>query len=589
MRRTKIICTIGPASNSKDMMLKLVEHGMNVARLNFSHGSYEEHRKVIQTLKEVRKELGKPIGILLDTKGPEIRIGKIERREVAPKDIIRIGEEIPIFPPFIVDEVRVGVNIYFDDGYVHGKVVGKGEGYAEVEILNRGVLQQNKGVNIPEQIFDLPDLTEKDIEDIRFGCKEGVDMIAASFIRSAKQVIAIKELITKEKAPHLLVIAKIENREGVKNFEEIVQVADGIMVARGDLGIEISVTHLPPLQKKMIRECNLRAKPVIIATQMLESMIKNPMPTRAEASDVANAIYDAASAVMLSGETAMGAYPVQAVKMMHEIASEAERDFDYQGFFHKKMEVELYDVPSGVARAAVNTCYNIKASAIIACSNSGSTIRRICCYRPKARIIAVTPSLLTYYQTSVMWGAEGYLEKHTDIEKGFDDLACHALKHGWVNYGDLVVVTMGKPYGISFTTNTLFVESIGKVLVRGEKFKLNVAPIVGEVTIFFPAEEKELAGKIVVTTKIQESQLPLFARAKAIILQNHPLDKHSETHLEKLFELHNIPYIARADAATTLLKEGSEIRLEPTLGLVFKGGSPTAQEMLSSCKYSASK
>ncbi len=579
MRRTKIICTLGPASRSKEMIVKLVEHGMNVARLNFSHGTYEEHRKVIETIKEVRKETGKPLGILLDTKGPEIRVGHIESLTIAPGSVIKIGNEVPIFPEFVVDEVRVGVKIFFDDGYLHGVVIGKGKGYAEVRIENGGVLHKNKGVNIPEQIFDLPDLTEKDIEDIRFGCKEGIDMIAASFVRSAKQILAIKELIANEGSPDLLIIAKIENREGVKNFEEIVQVSDGIMVARGDLGIELSVTQLPPLQKKMIRECNLRAKPVIIATQMLESMIKNPMPTRAEASDVANAIYDVASAVMLSGETAMGAYPLQAVKMMHEIVCVAEADFDYKGFFQKMMEYDLHDVPSGVARAAVNTCYNIKASGIIACSNSGNTIRQICRFRPKAKIIAVTPSLLTYHQTSLMWGTEAYIEKQVDIEKGFDDIACHALKHGWVNYGDLVVVTMGKPYGISFTTNTLLVESIGKVLVRGQKHPSEKEPILGEITLLFPAEDKDVTGKIVVTTKISDKQLPLLQTAKAIILQNHPLDKHSEEHLKKL----HIPYITRADAAIALLKEGTHVRLEPALGLVFKGGSPTSEEMLSSC------
>lgn len=585
MRRTKIICTIGPASRSKEMMLKLVEHGMNVARLNFSHGTYEEHRKVIETIKEVRKELSQPIGILLDTKGPEIRIGSIEKRTVHPGEVIRIGDEVPIVPAFIVDEIKVGIKIFFDDGYIHGKVVGKGKGYAEVLIENEGVLQKHKGVNIPEQVFDLPDLTEKDIEDIRFGCKEGIDMIAASFVRSAKQVIAIKELITKEGAPDLLIISKIENREGVKNFEEIVQVSDGIMVARGDLGIELSVTHLPPLQKKMIRECNLRAKPVIIATQMLESMIKNPMPTRAEASDVANAIYDAASAVMLSGETAVGAYPVQAVKMMHEIVCEAERDFDYKGFFQKMMEHELFDVPSGVARASVNTCYNIKATAIIACSNSGKSIRRICCFRPKAEIIAVTPSWLTYHQTSLMWGTRAYLEKHVDIEKGFDDIACFALKQGFVNYGDLVVVTMGKPYGISFTTNTLFVESIGKAVVRGQKLKTEQEALLGEIAILFPAEEKEVKGKIVVTTKVSEMEFSRLAEAKAIILQNHPLDRRSEEHLAKLYKEYHIPYITRADAAIAFLKEGMKVRLEPSLGLVFKGDSPTEKEMLASIVF----
>ena len=579
-RRTKIICTIGPATCSEEMIVKLIDNGMNVARLNFSHGTHKEYQKVIQIIKKVREEKGVAVGILLDTKGPEIRVGDIEPKKVCPGEMIQIGSQIPIVPSFIVDEVQVGVQLFFDDGYIHGKVVGKGEGYAEVVIENEGILKKNKGVNIPEQVFDLPDLTEKDVIDIQFGCREGIDMIALSFVRSAKQIVTIKKLLAKENSADIFVIAKIESKEGVRNFEEIVQVADGIMVARGDLGIELFVAHLPPLQKKMIQECNLYAKPVIIATQMLESMIQSPMPTRAEASDVANAIYDAASAVMLSGETAIGFYPIQALKMMHEIVCEAESNFDYKEFFRKTLEHNLYDIPSGVVRAAVNTCYTIQASALIVCSNSGKTVRRICCFRPKAEIIAVTPSLLTYYQTSLLWGTTAYREKRVEIEKEFDDIACYALKKGLVRYGDLVVVTMGKPYGISFTTNTLYVESIGKALVRGQESLCKEAFVSGEVLILFPGEEKDVANKIVVTTQVSENQIEKLSKAKAIILQNHPLDSISEMHVVRLFEEFSIPYIFRADAATLLLKNGMNVRVEAPLGIVFKGDSPTEAMML---------
>jgi pyruvate kinase len=582
MRRTKIICTIGPASNSKEMIYKLVESGMNVARLNFSHGSHEEHKKVIDYIKEVRKELNLPIGILLDTKGPEIRVGNIEPIELKPKSVILIGKDVPIHPEFVVDEILEGTNIFFDDGYIHGRVIKKHDGFAEVQIQNHGVLKKNKGVNIPDQIFDLPDLTEKDISDIEFGCRQGIDMIAASFIRSAKQILAIKELIKKEKTPEVLVIAKIENKEGVKNFDDILQVADGIMCARGDLGVEISITHLPPIQKKMIRDCNLKAKPVIIATQMLESMIKNPMPTRAEASDVANAIYDAASAVMLSGETAAGAYPIQAVKIMHEIICEAEKDFDYKSFFQKMMDNELKDVPSGVARAAVNTCYNINASAIITCSSSGNSIRKICSYRPKAQIIAVTPSIKTYYQTSVYWGACAFLEQEIDIEKGFYDISVFSLKNKWVKYGDLVVVTMGKPYGISSTTNTLFVESIGKVLVRGKKSDFPMELVTAEVVVLYPGDVKDVSGKIVVTTKILEEDRKLIENAKGVILQNLSVDNKSEEILLSIYEKLKIPYITRAESAMNLLKDFMKVRLEANLGLVFQGESPLESEMINS-------
>lgn len=590
MRRTKIICTIGPATSSYEMIVKLAENGMNVARLNFSHGTHQEHKETIDKIKRAREHLDRPLGILLDTKGPEIRIGHMTPLPVHKGDLVYLVKEaknpreVPIDPPFVVDEIERGAKILFDDGYIQGKIVQKEAGRCTVEIENQGTIKSRKGVNLPDQNISLPDLTPIDEQDIRFGLKEGVEMIAASFIRSAKQVLAIKDLLDKEGKSHVLVIAKIENRQGVDNFHEIIDVADGIMVARGDLGVELFVAHVPPLQKMMIRECNKRGKPVIIATQMLESMIQNPMPTRAEASDVANAIYDSASCVMLSGETAIGSYPVNAVKMMHEIICEAEKDFDYASYFAKITQTHEQDVPSGVARAAVTTAYNVHARALIVCSNGGNTVKRICKFRPEMTIIAVTPSKNTYHQTSLFWGTEGFMEKNIEIDKGFYDISCTLLKKGLVKYGDSVVITSGKPYGVSFTTNSLMVETIGQVTLRGKRVDfLHSEEVTGEVVLLHPGSKnlpRNISGRIVVTTRIRESDLELLKGAKAIILQDHPLDRESETLLLHLSKLYNIPVIARADASFSLLNENAVVRVNPRLGLVFKGNSPTEKEML---------
>ncbi len=591
-RRTKIVCTIGPKTQSREMIERLCECGMNVARLNFSHGSHESHKKVIDTIKDVRKKIDRPIGILLDTKGPEIRIGKIEDLVVAPKTVVRLvskdpkGHEIPINPGFIVDDVKVGTQVLIDDGYVRGYIISKGEGWADLEIENQGVIKGGKGVNVPSQLFNLPDMTDRDLADIEFGCKEGVDIVAASFVNTPKQLLAIREHMQRCGGKGIMLIAKIESKQGVKNFDDILEVADGIMIARGDLGVELFVGDVPPLQKKMVRACNLKAKPVIIATQMLESMIKNPMPTRAEASDVANAIYDSGSAVMLSGETAVGEYPDAAVRMMDKIIIAAERDFDHRAHFDKLVSFEFHDTPSAMARAAVNTAFHIGASAIIACSNSGNTIRHICRYRPKARVIAVTPTEKTYFQTSLMWGTECYREKKCDVEKGHFDISAYALKKGWVKYGDPLVFTMGKPYGVSFTTNTMTVESVGNVLVRGHPMeKVDMSPITGEVRFFLSGNRdncNDFEGKIVVINRFEEWSGSQLKCASAIIMQNHPYDILSEEKLLEFSKKYQVPFISRAEGACNLLVESDQVRVYPSLGLIFRASSPTEEQLLSS-------
>lgn len=383
-----------------------------------------------------------------------------------------------------------------------------------------------------------------------------------------------------------MLIAKIETKLGVVNFDDILQIADGIMIARGDLGVEIFVGQVPAIQKKLIRACNSKAKPVIVATQMLESMIEHSMPTRAEASDVANAIFDSGSALMLSGETAIGKYPVGATRMMHEIILAVEKDFDHRAHFEALVAQGAQDVSSAMAASAVNSGFHLGASAIIACSNSGNTIRHICRFRPKLKIIAVTPSEKTYYQTAMMWGTECYREKNVDIVKGINDVSSYALKRKWVKYGDPIVITLGKPYGVSFTTNTITIESVGNVLVRGIGMKEEeVLPIIGEVSFFLSVDPKkcyDFENKIVVTNRIDDAHIEPLKCAAAIILQNQPYDVFSVEKLGQLYEAEKIPYIFRAEGATDLLNEGDTVRIHPSLGLIFSKESPTEEEMLNS-------
>lgn len=477
MIHTKIICTIGPSVNSIEMITALVHAGMNVARLNFSHGTHEEHLKVINNLKQVRKDLNKPIAIMLDTKGPEIRLRKIRENGVVVSSgdrLLLIKEEVmgdehrlSIHPPFIVDQLKAGMRILFDDGYISSKVIEVSEKGALIELENNGVLRSGKGVNIPNSSFDLPAVTEKDIADIRFGCANDIDIIAASFVRSAAHLLEIRKILVEENRGDLLVMAKIENSEGVYNFDGIIEVADGIMIARGDLGVEVPLSHVPRLQKMMIRKCHLAGKPSITATQMLESMINNPRPTRAEASDVANAIYDGTSAVMLSGETAIGKYPLETVQMMKGIILEAEQDIDYRSFFAKHASLIYLDVPSALTLAAVQTGYSFNARAIFVFTNSGLTARLVSRLRPTMSIIAMTPCERSYYQMAINWGVISILsEGCQSMGQALRDLSICALEQNIVSNNDFVVVTAGAPFGVSGTTNMMVVENIGEIMTR---------------------------------------------------------------------------------------------------------------------------
>lgn len=581
--RTKIICTIGPAVNTLEKMLELMNAGMNVARLNFSHGSHSEHFEAIQNLKKARAQLKRPLAIMLDTKGPEIRLGKIRNGEVllqqgqqwtlVKENILGDESAATITPGEVLDSMQPGTVILFDDGYINSQVIEVLPGKVVIELKNGGVIRSNKGVNIPNTNLNLPALTTKDIEDIKFGCQQDIDIVAASFVRSAEHVLTIKKLLAAEKKSDILVIAKIENQEGVQNFDSIVQVADGIMIARGDLGVEIPPSQVPRLQKMMIRKSCLVGKLSVTATHMLESMIYNPRPTRAETSDVANAIYDSTSAVMLSGETAVGKYPVETVNMMKSIIREAEADFDYRGFFEQHASLVYHDVPSAVTLATVKTAYSSNARAIFAFTNSGSTARLLSRLRPLMPIIAMTPNEKSFHQLVLNWGVVPYQSDHCQtISEAFAKISAFSLENDLVSNGDLVVVTAGSPFGISGTTNMMIVESIGDVLVRGHigygrRVHGNV------VLVLSPEVRKPYSVKdqILVITKCDESYLPLLKEAAGVILQNHINDVSSEKYAKKMAMTLDKPVLLRADAACRILKEGQLVTLDPEKALVYKG------------------
>lgn len=472
LRKTKIICTMGPSTNSLEKICALMEAGMDVARINFSHGTHDEHLTTIQYLKEARKQLKRPLAIMLDTKGPEIRLGKINDGHVAlesgqkwqllKETVIGDNTQVSITPATVLDNIPEGTIILFDDGYISSRVIHSNDAGLVVQIENGGIIRSGKGANIPNYKVNLPAVTEKDIEDIKFGCKHGIDLIAASFVRSAEHVQTIKKLLEKENKSDVMIIAKIENSEGVQNFDDIVRAADGIMIARGDLGVEVPLSHVPRLQKMMIRKSYLAGKPVVTATQMLESMINNPRPTRAETSDVANAIYDSTSAVMLSGETAVGKYPVETVLVMKSIIEEAEDDFNYRVFFEQHAPIIYQDVPSAVTLAAVKTAYSLNVKAIFVFTNRGMTARLISRLRPQMPIVAMTFNEQTYHQLAVNWGVIPYKcdEDCKTYRESFEKMREFGLKNGLVSKGDLVVVSAGTPFGISGTTNMMIVEAV---------------------------------------------------------------------------------------------------------------------------------
>jgi pyruvate kinase len=574
---------MGPAVSTPEKIRELIHAGMDVARLNFSHGGYEQHRRTIEMLKEARDELEVPLAIMLDTKGPEIRLGKLKddafhlpaghRWLLTTEDIEGDLERVSVVPGDVLVYFEEGMTVLLDNGYISSKVIEKRDDGVLVEIENGGVIKSRKGINVPDTELNLPVVSPKDIEDIKFGCEMDIDIVAASFIRSAEHVVTVKELLRQEKKSDVWVIAKIENRRGVDNLDSILQVADGIMVARGDLGVEVPMTQVPRLQKMMIRKACMTGKPAVTATHMLESMITNPRPTRAETSDVANAIYDSTSAVMLSGETAVGKYPIETVKVMKSIAFEAEEDFPYQQYFQEHSGVIYNDVPSSVTLAAVKTAYSSNGKAIFAFTQSGSTPRLLSRLRPKMPIIAMTPRKKCYHQMAFIWGVVPfYSTDGNTVENAFEALSNFALEKNMVAYGDLVVVTAGQPFGFAGTTNTMMVENIGDVLVRG--YGGSGSKVHGNICIVLSPESRNpyhVRGQILVITYCDEHILPYIKNAAGVILQNHVDDHKSEKCLLDYSQEMNKPVVVRADDACRILQEGQLVTLDPEKSLVYKG------------------
>lgn len=581
MTRTKIVCTMGPAVNNVNKIMDLMQAGMSVARLNFSHGTYEEHAEIIRMLKEARSNLKKPLAIMLDTKGPEIRLGAIENNQLYLKSgqqwclnkekIVGNENQACINPAFVIDQLKIGDVILFDDGYISSHVISKNENSVMVEIDNGGLIKSGKGINIPNASISLPDITEKDIADIRFGCEQDIDMIAASFVRSADHVLKIKKILAEESQSDVLIIAKIENSEGVNNFDSIVQVSDGIMIARGDLGVQVPLSQVPILQKMMIKKCCLAGKPSITATQMLESMINNPRPTRAEASDVANAIFDSTSAVMLSGETAIGKFPLETVKMMKSIIRDAEAEFDYKNFF-VQTKLNSKDVPSAVTLASVTTAYNSDAKAIYVFTSKGGTARLVSRLRPSLPIVAFTFNEKCYHQMASNWGVTPILcDYYDNIDEAWSAISHHALEKGLLNHGDLVVMTAGSPFGISGTTNMMIVENVGEVLFRGIKgFGELVSGQLRIILSLDQAQQKQAKDCILLITKYDESYLNLIKESKGIILQNLMDDLVSENILMELAKEFGKPLIIRAVGTQKTLEENQIVTLDPSKAVVYK-------------------
>lgn len=471
MRKSKIVCTIGPASESLENIKKLILAGMNVARLNFSHGDFEEHGNRIKTIRQASKELGKTVAILLDTKGPEIRTGKLEVEPIelvqdeyltlTTEEILGDQNRISITYSDLPNDVQVGSTILIDDGLIGLTVVDIQGTEIKTRIVNGGTIKSKKGVNVPGVAISLPGITEKDTNDIIFGIGQDIDFIAASFVRKASDVLEIRALLEKHNASHIQIISKIENQQGVDNLDEILAVSDGLMVARGDLGVEIPAEDVPLAQKLMIEKCNIAGKPVITATQMLDSMQRNPRPTRAEASDVANAIFDGTDAIMLSGETAAGKYPVESVLTMSRIAEKAESALSHREIFMKQQIAQETTVTEAISQSVAISALDLNAKAIISSTVTGHTARVVSKYRPKSQIIAVTTQERTMRQLALVWGVTPVFGKEATST---DELLQTALQggkaSGLVKPGDLVVITAGIPLGRSGSTNLVKVDTI---------------------------------------------------------------------------------------------------------------------------------
>lgn len=579
MRRTKIVCTLGPSTDKEEVLRNLMKNGMNVARMNFSHGTHEEQKARLDMIKKLREELNLPVAALLDTKGPEIRIGDVEggKLELKPgqeftlttEEMLGTEKKVTITYKELYKDVEPGDSILIDDGLIGMEVVRIDESDIVCRVKNGGFISNHKGVNVPGVELNMPFVSPKDLADIVFAVEQDYDFIAASFTRTAEDIIEIRKILQEHGGEKIHIIAKLENKQGVKNCEDILRVADGIMIARGDMGVEIPLEEVPVIQKELIRKAMHMGKPVITATQMLDSMMKNPRPTRAETSDVANAIYQGTSAIMLSGETAAGAYPIEAVQTMAKIAERTEQDIDYSREFKPRKLAEAPDVTSAISHATCTTAADLKAAAIVAVSKSGRTVSRIAKYLPVCPIIGCTTDERVYRQLNLLWGVTPVVMKEANTaDELFDHAVELAEQKGLIARGELVVIAAGVPVGLSGTTNMMKVQIAGNALVTGKGAnKLKASGNVCVCSNDEDLEKKFRAGDIVVVEQTTNEMVHKLKDAAGIITETG--DRYS--HAAVVGMTLEIPVITSARNATRILKSGTFVTMDAEQGIVYNG------------------
>ena len=580
MRKTKIVCTIGPTSQNEETFTELVKCGLNVARLNFSHGTHAEHKERIDIIKKVRNELGSQTAIMLDTKGPEIRTRDFENGEI---ELVN-GQEFTLTSRELLGNVNIASITYekFAEDVKKGDIVLIDDGLISLEVIetidrtdlkclvkNGGIIKNKKGVNVPNVKINLPALTLRDISDIEFGIEQDVDFIAASFIRKADDVISIRRVLEENNADHIMIISKIENREGVENIDEIIEVSDGIMVARGDLGVEIPAEEVPLVQKELIKKCNIAGKPVITATQMLDSMIRNPRPTRAEVSDVATAIFEGSDAIMLSGETASGSYPIESVKTMSKIAVMIENSLDYEEILKNKYVGGGNTITNSISLATCRTCLDLKATAIITATSSGYTAAAVSRFRPIAPIIAATESEYVMRKMSLYWGVYPMkIARMQSTDEIIQKTVAKALENGFIENGDLIVITAGVPVGISGSTNLLKVHIVSELLYK--RIGVGKETIIARARVVKNAEElkdKFEDGDIIVMPSTDKDVVEYMERASAIIVEEGGLTSHAFIAGLNL----GIEVVVGADNCTEKIKDEEILTVNGKRGVVYRG------------------
>ncbi|MDR1705707.1 MAG: pyruvate kinase [Clostridiales bacterium] len=577
MQKTKIICTIGPASEDPAILREMMQCGMNVARLNFSHGTHEEHLKKVENIKALREELKLPIAILLDTKGPEIRVKTFADGEVnletgntftlTTRDVEGTAEIVSVTYPALPASVKKGTRILLDDGLIE-LAVDSVEGQDIVcSVVFGGTLSNRKSLNLPGTSVDMPYISEADKVDLKFAYDNDVDYIALSFVRTANDVYQAKNFLDSFGPSRCELIAKIENAEGVDNIDEIIRVSDGIMVARGDMGVEIPFEELPGIQKSLIGKCYSAGKKVITATQMLESMIRQPRPTRAEITDIANAIYDGTSALMLSGETASGKFPIESLRTMVKIAMRTEANIDYKTLFASYKYGHGNTVTDAISHATCTTAHDLGAVAIVAVTIHGSTPRMISRFRPNTPIIAITPDIKTYMRLSLSWGVIPLLSEYMDSSDDvFNNASKKILEAGLAAEGDLIVIT-GSASQRSSITNMLQVHVLGNIVVSGVGKGLE--PVFAKACVISGRQPSAefYDNSIIVIDKTTEDSLQLLRRAVAVVTE----EEYQVSRIAAAAYSLGIPLITSATDATKLISNGSGIVADPVRGVVYNG------------------